>query len=264
MKRITLLPLLTALSLMATGCYTQLQTFEPVYRGYDDREEQYVERTEGGDRYYSDYELPTYDNEDYVAGYYEGFHEGSLYYRDLSYRPRWASYSSGPWDSYYPSYHFPSHYYSPSWSIGIDGIARIGASASTRLLFRPLVILPIQLRLGHGLQPMGIRLVLPTGWYNRPYTQIVYVDLDREYRNGRRSSGVDRDFGDNRGTRRYDGYGSGVTGAVAAPGVSLRYRWCRPEPQHGNRWPHQRRPAHLAPQVRYARRRLPVLPVVAR
>ncbi len=35
MKRITLLPLLAAMSLVVTGCYTQLQTLEPVYRESD-------------------------------------------------------------------------------------------------------------------------------------------------------------------------------------------------------------------------------------
>lgn len=217
MKRYNHLLFAFFLSFILSGCYTQLVVMEPVYR------EPKLVPSEEGEVVLSDKEVPEYDDENYTAGYYEGFYEGSLQYRDLSYRPSWLSYSSGPWDSFYPSFYFPSYYYGPTWSIGYSWYMpgwHFGISAGFYNDYYRYY--PYNFNYGFGYNPWYYDWYYRPGWWGRPYTDVVFVDLERDYRYGRRSSGVDRSNEMGSGTkntkRRFDPSDSGVSRSAANPG----------------------------------------------
>lgn len=216
MKRLNYLFFTLFLSFVLTGCYTQLVVMEPHQR------EPKVVPSEQSDELPSEEEAPQYDDEDYTAGYYEGFYEGSLYYRDLSYRPSWLSYSSGPWDNFYPSYYFPSYYYGPSWSVGYSWFQpgwHFGISAGFYSDYYRYY--PYSFNYGFGYNPWYYDWYYRPSWWGRPYTDVVFVDLDRDYRYGRRTSGVDRSNDTSTGTRnttrRFDPSDTGVSRSSANP-----------------------------------------------
>ena len=210
MKRSISLFALLWFSTLVSGCYTQILTYEPVVRPAQGSVDS------SGNPIPTDQEIPMYDDEDYAAGYHEGFYEGSLFYKDYSYQPQWANYYD-PFDFYVPSY-----YHSPSWSIGMNWNRPWGGFGiysyyywDSYPYFNPYNFYGYNV----GYSPWYYDWYYSGGWYPWRVPTVVFVDPDREYRSGRRGSGVDRSqsgYGDNSGSRtgttsrRNEGYGTGV------------------------------------------------------